>query len=98
MAAGWVEWPKRQLVPKGPEGTAEDVARFQPSLRDFEIIDAPIPNVETLGYFQSSLRDEEAQILVALDRKVCARTLSLALMRALRDRGQPGSQAQAGCK
>ena len=53
-----------------PEGTTEDVVRFQPSLRDFEIIDAPIPNVETLGYFQSSLRDEDAQILVALDRAV----------------------------
>ena len=29
------------------------------------------PNVETLGYCRPSLRDEERQILAALDFKVC---------------------------
>ena len=32
----------------------------------------PAPNAEALGYFQSSLRDEELQILVALDGDVRA--------------------------
>ena len=32
----------------------------------------PGPNAEALGYFQSSLRDEELQILATLDRNVHA--------------------------
>src|SRR6267142_3505169 len=31
-----------------------------------------MPNVETLGYYQASLRDEDFQILVALDLDLCA--------------------------
>jgi hypothetical protein len=39
-----------------PEGTAEPIHQFQPSLRD-SLRSHVYPNVETLGYYQLSLRD-----------------------------------------
>jgi hypothetical protein len=53
-----------------PKGTA-DSAPIQPSLRGLKPQNL-FPSVETLGYSHPSLRDEQDQILVALDRKVCA--------------------------
>ena len=55
---------------KSPEGTA-DSAPIQPSLRDL-VPPNLFPSVETLGYSHSSLRDEQNQILAALDRNVGA--------------------------
>jgi len=54
-------------TPEGlsPEGTA-DSAPIQPSLWDF-LPPNLVPSVETLGYSHPSLRDEQDQILVALD-------------------------------
>src|SRR5437588_2430382 len=43
-----------------------------------------IPNVETLGYYRPSLRDDEWQILVALDKNVRAPEKSDAHLRILR--------------
>jgi len=54
-------------TPEGlsPEGTA-DSAPIQPSLRDLVTTEL-FPSVETLGYSHPSLRDEQNQILAALD-------------------------------
>src|SRR6266498_4553677 len=65
----WVNATVAELVPNGrlkPRRTA------QPSLRDLGIFE-PISNVEieTLGYYQASLRDED-QIPATLDRNVRA--------------------------
>src|SRR5436305_7829665 len=43
-------------------------------LRQFQI---SVPNVETLGYYRPSLRDDEWQILVALDSHVRANSVSM---------------------
>ena len=48
-----------------PEGTAENAGHFGRPFGTCSLIGAA-PNAEALGYFQSSLRDEDLQILVAL--------------------------------
>ncbi len=53
-----------------PVGTPEKRVR-RSSLRDLDMFGCD-PSIETLGYFHPSLRDEEPQILVALDRNVRA--------------------------
>src|SRR5690242_13458682 len=66
----WV-WTFEGLSPKG----TADSAPIQPSLRGLKpqnLFPSVETSVETLGYSHLSLRDEQDQILVALDRKVCA--------------------------
>ena len=59
----WVDQCRDHQVPKG---RLKRRAIPQPSLRDWTTTALVLPNVETLGYYRASLRDEE-QILVALD-------------------------------
>ena len=61
----WV-WTPEGLSPKG----TSDSAPIQPSLRGLKLQNL-FPSVETLGYSHPSLRDEQDQILVALDIPVC---------------------------
>src|SRR5260221_5385968 len=62
------ERAREQDVPKGPPRSraVSTVPSGLPTLL------ARLPNVETLGYYQPSLRDEDVQILVALDLDLCA--------------------------
>src|SRR5205807_2906086 len=48
--------------------------RTQPSLRDLFNFQISVPIVETLGYCQPSLRDDELQIVVTSDKDIRART------------------------
>src|SRR5438105_9043996 len=50
----WGSAPGEGPVPKG---RLSEHTRFRPSLRDLGMVN-PSPNVETLGYYQTSLRDE----------------------------------------
>src|SRR6266446_5781270 len=68
MFQRWVDQCRGHQVPKG---RLKRRAIPQPSLRDWTAISLVLPNVETLGYYRASLRDEE-QVLVALDLEICA--------------------------
>src|SRR5258708_24589519 len=57
-----------------PVGTPEKQL-IRPSLRDLDMFGCD-PSVETLGYFHSSLRDQEPQILVALGFQPALRGLT----------------------
>jgi len=57
------------FVRTSPEGTADPFISAVPSGLAAHYRS---PNVETLGYSQPSLRDADREILLALDRKVCA--------------------------
>ena len=53
-----------------PEGTAEAVGFGRPFGRDLTLLKRN-PGVETPGYSQPSLRDDDFEILVALERQLC---------------------------
>ena len=55
---------------KSPEGTAETMHRVSRPFGTYARRTA-VPNVETLGYCRTSLRDDEWQILVALGFQTC---------------------------
>src|SRR4051794_39250636 len=59
-------WERPSVAQRVPKGrlTAGTVSAVPSGLAP---TDDQVPNVETLGYYRRSLRDDESQILVALD-------------------------------
>ena len=53
-------------------GTADELRRVSAVPSGLEILETRVPNVETLGYSQPSLRDVVDEILAALDKRVRA--------------------------
>ena len=64
-------WERRSRARRVPKGrlTVGTVSAVPSGLAP---TDDQVPNVETLGYYQPSLRDDEWQFLVALDLKIRA--------------------------
>src|SRR5437867_1418649 len=70
-------WVREVRSSASPEGTAENCATPQSSLRDLSSFGQRIPNVETLGYCRISLREEELVRRIVRSRILLTRACAL---------------------